>query len=126
MRKTPTHQEKIEDISRVVDKFHCSSLSFSDYRSVGGSYSKWQLFQDGDSWSSLLLEIGITSKTIPQVTDNEYFQRLVHFVEKYKRFLKTSERRKSGLNFSKSRWSTLSLIYRGRKKQRHYSNQIYQ
>ena len=106
--RTPTHEEKLSDISRVVHLLSKQCISLVDYRDAGGKYSRWHMFLGGDTWTGLCGELGISTKTAGRVTDDEYFERLAKFVRREKRLPKVSERAVARLQFRKRRWPTLS------------------
>ncbi|HJU06201.1 MAG TPA: hypothetical protein VJ692_13715 [Nitrospiraceae bacterium] len=106
-------ETKLHDISRIVSKLDCVRLRFLEYRQAGGRFSKEQIYSDGDTWGKLCAELNIQvkRKNIP-VPNEVYFERLKVFIAQHGRTPKASEKKKAGLNFRKSRWSTLSAFLR--------------
>ena len=106
--KTPSRKAKLKDVKRIILATKSINLSFSRYRNAGGTFSKSQIYSDGDSWGNLCKECGIEmDRSKDPICDTKYFERLNEFVEKNKRLPKTNERKLARLNFKKSRWSTL-------------------
>ena len=60
MGTPPSRELKVSDIQRIADANGQRVLSLSSYLALGGKYSKNQLFADGDSWSSLCADAGVT------------------------------------------------------------------
>jgi hypothetical protein len=108
MRRVPTREEKIGDISRIKNFLGVTVLSYPRYRDAGGKFSKWQLYSDGDSWRELcaVCDLEVDRRNAP-IPDDTYFARLTAFIQKKGRLPKTSERKLAGLSFRKSRWATL-------------------
>jgi len=99
----------IEDIRAVRSQLRQISLSRGEYL-LNGKYSMYDLYDGGRTWESLCNAAGVTTRRIQPVPDEVYFQRLRDVVQSLGRSPKASERKKFGLNFSKSRWPTLSTF----------------
>lgn len=99
-------KEVIEDIQRVAKQLGTSELSRSDYLGHG-KYSMYQIYDGGTTWDGYCKLAGLKTKSKDQVSNEEYFQRLVEAVKQLGRYPRTSERKKFGLNMSKSRYPTL-------------------
>ena len=108
---TPTRAEKLRDIRRIKVLLDAHKLSYPQYRDVGGKYSKGQIYSDGDTWDDLCAECGIQiDRRNDPIPDEVYFKRLKSFIDTEGRLPKSSERKKAGLNFSKSRWNSFDAF----------------
>lgn len=99
-------KEVVEDIQRVAKQLGRSELSRSDYLGHG-KYSIYHIYDGGTTWDGYCKQAGLKTKSKDQVSDEEYFQRLVEAVKQLGRYPRSSERKKFGLNMSKSRYPTL-------------------
>ena len=106
MREVTT-EAIVEDIRAVASRLGCLNLSRTEYVQHG-KYSHYDLYDGGRTWEDLCTAAGIQSKKIEPVPDEVYFKRLQDAVSSLGRLPKTSERKRFGLNFRKSRWPTLN------------------
>jgi len=102
------HKEKeiIADIERVANELGVEKLSRREYLDHG-KYTHYHIYDNGRGWEFYCKKVGISSKKIPDVPDEEYFKRLSKAVEELGRYPKDSERKKFGLYVHKSRYPTL-------------------
>lgn len=100
-------KEVVEDIQRVAKQLGKSELSRSDYLGHG-KYSMYHLYDGGTNWDGYCKLAGVETKAKDQVSDEEYFQRLKAAVKQLGRYPRSSERKKFGLNMTKSRYPTLT------------------
>lgn len=98
--------EIVNDIKRVASLYQSDTISRSEYLKHG-NFSEYQLYDGGYSWAQLCEMANLKCKKNEPVSDEEYFERLVTAVEDLGRYPNTSERKKYGLNMSKSRYPTL-------------------
>ena len=111
MGRSPTRDEKIEDVTRVKQRLTASYLSFSEYQEAGGRFTKGQIYSDGDTWRAICESVGISpDQANAPVPDEEYFRRLRQFWDQHGRRPKRTERKKAGLNFRQSRWGSLGVF----------------
>lgn len=101
-----SEQNIIDDIKLVAKQLGTNCLSRSEYIQLG-KFTMYQIYDDGKSWNSLCEKAGIQTKTKKEVTDEDYFCRLTQAVKILGRYPRASERKKFGLNMSKSRYPTL-------------------
>ncbi len=106
-----TAQAIVDDIRAVASRLGVRSLSRPQYLQHG-KYSHYDLYDGGRTWEDLCTAAGVTTKKIEPLADEVYFQRLQRAVQSLDRYPKTSERKKFGLNFKKSRWPTLKSFIR--------------
>lgn len=99
-------KEDIEDIQKVAKQQGKSKLGRSDYLGRG-KYSIYNLYDGGTNWDGYCKLAGLETKAKDQISDKEYFQRLKVAVEQLGRYPRNSERKKFGLNMTKSRYPTL-------------------
>src|SRR3972149_10024478 len=101
-----TTEAIVEDIRRVARTLGRGQLSRTEYIQYG-TYSYYDLYDGGRTWEGLCTGAGIQTKRIEPVPDEVDFNRLQDAVSSLGRLPKTSERKRFGLNFKKSRWPTL-------------------
>jgi len=105
----------VSDIERValsLKKLQGQAFSETEYRRAGGEVSHYFLFLDGRSWKYYCEKAGYRVDTRNEfIPDDEYYKRLCHAVEILGRLPGTSERKKFGLNFTKSRWGTPNVFF---------------
>lgn len=107
MRRSPTLEEKQRDVERIKTRLHLPRLLLREYLEAGGEFSRSQLYSDGHTLETVGL---VPDDANAPVADQEYLRRLKQFIEKNGRLPKSKEKRLAGLNFSRSRWSSLGVF----------------
>jgi hypothetical protein len=106
MTRASLSPELLEDIRQVAEQLGSAELSRSEYLQHG-RFSAYQIYDGGTTWEDYCVALGLASRKKEHVLDDVYFSRLRTAVEVLGRLPKAAERKRFGLNFSKSRYSTL-------------------
>ena len=106
-------QEIVDDVGRValmLSKKPGDGFSRREYLNNGARFSMYDIYDGGRNWSCYCEEAGFKPETNEAVPDEVYFERLRRAWCDLGRLPKTSERKKFGLQFGKSRWPTLEAF----------------
>jgi hypothetical protein len=109
----PSDADIVADIKRVAALLSLKPgemLSRQEYREHGGKFSHYHLYDGGRAWKPLCAAAGFSTKEKVPVSDDIYFEKLAAAVRKLGRYPKTSERKRFGLSFHKSRFPTLTAF----------------
>lgn len=101
--------EIIKDIKLVASQLNQKVLGRGEY-TQSGRFSVYDIYDGGNTWEDYCDAVGIKSKKKEPVPDEVYFERLKQALQQIGRLPKTSERKRFGLNFSKSRYPTLGVF----------------
>lgn len=106
-------QEIVDDVGRValmLSKKPRDGFSRREYLNNGARFSMYDIYDGGRNWSYYCEAAGFKPETNEAVPDEVYFERLRRAWHDLGRLPKTSERKKFGLQFGKSRWPTLDAF----------------
>lgn len=107
MRRSPTLEEKRNDVERIKTRLGSTRLLLREYLDAGGEFSRSQLYSDGHT----LETVGLApDEANAPVADEVYLDRLKRFIEREGRLPKSSEKRRAGLNFGSGRWASLGVF----------------
>ena len=106
MKESASNSEIIADIKNIASRLGRGELSRSQYLQYG-RFTEYDLYDGGRTWGELCNAAGVKTMSKVAVPDDVYFGRLQKAIEQLGRYPKTRERKKFGLNFSKSRYPTL-------------------
>lgn len=99
--------DDIRRVARLLGKKNGELFHRQEYWDSGGRASNYFLYLDGKDWIYFATTAGYASARNEFLQDDVYLDRLRTAIKVLHRLPKTSERRRFGLNFTKSRWPTL-------------------